>query len=337
MVTLKDVARASGVSIKTVSRVVNGTAEVSAETRLRVKGVISDLGYQPNTMARSLVNGRSNTVGVIIPHSVGYIFSHPFFNEVLRGIAEVLANNNLNLLLHLTYQDIPYVQLYNQSRVDGLIFMSVLTGDPNMDGVLESKSPCVFTCRILEENNPTHWVDADFVGGLEQAVEHLISLGHRRMALLAGPRNLISVLLRVKGYRQAVTRNGLTVDEDNIHYVDFSSEAGHDLAFELMKKPNPPTAILCGDDIMAIGVIQGLQEAGRRVPQDVSVIGFDDISLARFSTPPLTTIRQDTFRKGQIAAETLIRLMTKGIENSPFQQTLSTQLIIRNTTALAPG
>jgi DNA-binding LacI/PurR family transcriptional regulator len=126
------------------------------------------------------------------------------------------------------------------------------------------------------------------------------------------------------------------VDEDDIHYVDFSSEAGHDLAFQLMTKPNPPTAILCGDDMMAFGVIQGLQEAGRRVPQDVSVIGFDDISLARFSTPPLTTIRQDTFRKGQIAAETLIRLMTKGIENSPFQQILSTQLIIRNTTALAP-
>ena len=274
--------------------------------------------------------------GVIIPHSVEYIFAHPFFTEVLRGIAEVLANNNLNLLLHLARQDTPYAQLYNQRRVDGLIFMSVPTGDPNLERLLESQSPCVFTCRIVEENNPTHWVDADFAGGLEQAVEHLFSLGHQRMALLAGPRNLVSVQLRVKGYRQAVARNGLTVDEDYIHYANFSSEAGHDLALQLMTKPNPPTAILCGDDMMAFGAIQALKELGYRVPEDVSVVGFDDISLARFSTPPLTTIHQNMYRKGQIAAETLIRLMTKGIENSPFQQMLSTQLIIRDTTALAP-
>ncbi len=335
MVTLKNVAKIAGVSIKTVSRVINNNGEVSDETRQRVQQIINELGYYPNMMARSLVNGRSNTVGLVIQHSAGYIFSHPFFNEVLRGIAETLTDHNLNLLLHLAKKDTPYSQLYFQRRVDGLIFMSTPIGDVNLDELLESKIPCVFTCRISEEDNATYWVDSDFSDGEAQATEHLISLNHHRIGLLAGPRNLVSVQLRVKGYEQTLTKNGIAVDESLVHYLDFSSAAGRDHILKLMASPNPPTAILCGDDMIAIGVIQGLQEAGWRVPQDVSVIGFDDIDLARYSFPPLTTVRQDAFIKGQIAAKTLVHMMTQGIEENPFQHTLPTRLIIRDSTAVA--
>jgi LacI family transcriptional regulator len=335
MITIKDVARNSGVSIKTVSRVVNNQAEVSPETRQKVQQTISQLGYQPNMTARNLVIGQSNTVGVIIPNSADYVFLHPFFNEVLRGIAEVLSENHFNLLLHLAHDDAPYARLYSQRKVDGLILMSIPIGDPNIQGLEESGAPCVCTCRISETNNSTNWVDADFAGGVEQAMEHLISLGHRRIALLAGTMNLVSVRLRVLGYQNALRKHGLPVEDGYILDGEFTSESGHVLAAKAMKHPNPPSALICGDDMMAFGAIQALKELGYGVPEDVSVIGFDDISLARFSSPPLTTIRQDTYQKGRMAAESLLAFMRDKHNAPPQQILLDTFLITRNSSAPA--
>ncbi|MCG3161973.1 MAG: hypothetical protein DCC59_06455 [Chloroflexi bacterium] len=335
MVTIKDVARLSGVSIKTVSRVVNNLAEISPETRKKVQQAILELGYQPNTTARNLVNGQTNTVGVIIPHSADYIFTHPFFTQVLQGIAEELSANNFNLLLHLAHDKAPYASLYSQRKVDGLILMSIPIGDPNLQGLEENGVPCVCTCRISETNNSTSWVDADFAGGVEQAIEHLISLRHRRIALLAGPMSLVSVRLRALGYRNALQKHGLPAADGYILEGDFTSESGHALAAKAMKDPNPPSALICGDDMMAFGAMQALKELGYGVPEDVSVIGFDDISLARFSSPPLTTIRQDTYEKGRKAAETLLAFMRDKQNATPRQIMLETSLITRNSTASA--
>jgi LacI family transcriptional regulator len=337
MVTIKDVARLSGVSIKTVSRVVNDMPEVSPDTRQKVQQVILELGYQPNTMARSLVNGRTNTVGVVIHRSADYIFTHPFFNEVLRGIAEVLSANNFNLLLYLSHEEAPYVRLFSQRLADGIILMSIPTEDPNLKGLEESGVPCVFTCRTTEGSNSINWVDADFAGGVEQAAEHLISLGHRRIALLAGTTSLVSVRLRVQGYQNALSRHRIPMKKEYILYGDFTSESGYLLTTDVMKLPESPTALLCGDDTMAFGAIGALKELGYRVPEDVSVIGFDDISLARFSSPPLTTIQQDTYQKGRIAAETLLTLMLSKNALPPTQIVLNTSLVTRSSTAPAPG
>lgn len=335
MVTIKDVARVSGVSIKTVSRVVNNLPEVALDTRQKVEQVILELGYQPNTTARSLVNGHTNTVGVIIPHSADYIFTHPFFTEVLRGIAEVLSANNLNLLLHLAHGKSPYASLHSQRQVDGLILMSIPVGDPNLQGLAESGAPCVCTCRISEDPDWTNWVDADFAGGVEQAMEHLFLLGHRRIALLSGPMSLVSVRLRVRGYRNALTKHGFPIDRAYILEGEFTSDSGHSLAGKAMEHTNPPTALICGDDMMALGAISAVNELGLRVPEDVSVIGFDDISLARFSTPPLTTIRQDTFQKGRLAADALVALIHGRDHATPMQIMLEASLITRNSTAVA--
>jgi LacI family transcriptional regulator len=336
MVTIKDVAKLSGVSIKTVSRVVNNLSEVSPETRRKVQQAISALGYQPNTMARSLVNGRTNTVGVIIPHSGEYIFAHPFFTEVLRGIAEVLSTNNYNLLLFLAYDKVPYARLYFQRQVDGLILMSIPAGDANLRGIHDSGVPFVCTCRLTEEDRVTNVVDADFTNGVEQGMEHLISLGHRRFALLPGPMSLISVRVRRRGYLNALRKHAIPETDGYILEGEFSSESGHALAIKAMQQPNPPTALVCGDDLIAFGAIQALKELGYRVPEDVSVIGFDDINLARFSSPPLTTIRQDTYQKGRITAETLLSFMQNKNDTSPRQILLDTTLVIRNSTAPAP-
>ena len=335
MVTIKDVAKMSGVSIKTVSRVVNNVAEVSPDTRIKVNQAISQLGYQPNTMARGLVKGRTNTVGVIIPHSAEYIFAHPFFTEVLRGIAEVLSAHDHNLLLYLAYDKVPYVRLYSQRQVDGLILMSIPVGDPNLRGIHNSGVPFVSTCRLSEDDHLANVVDADFADGVKQGMEHLISLGHRHIALLPGPMSLISVRLRRQGYQNALRIYGLPESNGDILEGDFSSESGHALAIKAMELPNPPTALVCGDDLIAFGAIQALKEMGYRVPEDVSVIGFDDINLARFSSPPLTTVRQDTYQKGRIAAETLLAMMLNKDKASPKQILLDTKLVIRNSTAPA--
>ena len=335
MATIKDVARLSNVSIKTVSRVVNNAAEVSPETCQKVKQAIKELGYQPNTIARNLAYGKTNAVAVIIPHSAGYIFSHPFFTEVLRGIAEVLSANNINLLLQVAQRKTPYVDLYRQRQVDGMILMSIQLGDPNLKGLAASGVPYIGTCRIAENDDSSHWVDADFVDGVEQSMDHLISLGHHRIALLLGPKSLVSDRLREQGYRNSLEKHNLTQVEEYILEGDFTSESGYALAVQAMKLPQPPSALICGDDMMAFGAVQALRELGYRVPEDVSVIGFDDINLARFSNPPLTTIRQDTYKKGRIAAENLLSLIRNEDKAVPTQCMLDTTLIIRNSTAPA--
>jgi LacI family transcriptional regulator len=331
--TIKDVAKLSNVSIKTVSRVVNNVAEVSPQTRQKVKQAIKELGYQPNSIARNLANGKTNTVGVIIPHSAGYIFSHSFFTEVLRGITEVLSANNVNLLLQVAQRKTPYVNLYHQRQVDGMILMSIRLGDPNLEGLAASGVPFIGTCRMAEKDDSSRWVDADFVGGVEQSMDHLISLGHHRIALLSGPKNLVSVRLREQGYRKSLKKHNLMKVEDYILEGDFTSESGYALAVHAMKLSHPPSALICGDDMMAFGAMQALRELGYRVPEDVSVIGFDDISLARFSSPPLTTIRQDTYQKGRIAAENLLSLIRNKETAIPSHCMLDTTLIIRNSTA----
>jgi LacI family transcriptional regulator len=335
MPTIKDVAKAAGVSIKTVSRVINDNSEVADETRHHVQQVIKELGYQPSVVARSLVRGKSNTIGVVIPLSARYIFSHLFFSEVLRGIAEVLADHSLDLLVHLGQDNTPYVELYLQRRVDGLIMMSIPVDDLNLEGLLESAAPCVFTCRILDEHNSTNWVDVDFLGGIAQSVEHLLDLGHERIGLLAGRSNLVSVHLRVEGYRQALDKRQISVLDGLVLYDEFSFAAGQRLVNKLMGQDEPPTGIICGDDMMALGAIQGLRDMGYTVPEDVSVIGFDDIVLAKFSTPTLTTVRQDAYNKGHVAAKTLVSLMSTSPCPEPTQIILPTELVIRDSTTRA--
>ena len=334
MATIRDVAKQAGVSIKTVSRVVNNQSEVSPNTREKVQQVITKLDYQPNTTARNLVNGRTNTIGVVIPYDTKYVFSHPFFAEVIRGMAEVLSENCYDLLLNLAHNQEPYYRLYSQRKVDGLILMSIPMGDPGIKGLYESGAPCVCTCRLSDagESNIS-FVDADFEGGTGLAMDHLISLGHRRIALLTGAENLVSVKLRKRGYLKALKENDIPVIEGYVLAGDFTSESGYDLAAQIMRHPSPPSALVCGDDMMALGAIKAVTELGYCVPEDISIIGFDDISLAQFSTPQLTTIRQDKYQKGRIAVEHLLTLMQDKDIATPCQTIIKTSLIIRSSTA----
>lgn len=333
MTNIKQVAKIAGVSIKTVSRVINNNPEVAEETRQRVRQVIDQLDYRPNMLARGLVNGKANAVGVVIHHSAHEIFTYPVFSDALKGIAKVLSDHRLDLLLHLAHGAAPYIDLYRQHRADGLILMSLPLNDPHLDGLIGSNMPFVSTCRLVEDDAATTWVEPDFFDGTIQIVDHLVALGHRRIGLLAGPADLGSARLRVKGFHQRMAEHGIPVNESLIVYGDLFQETGRRLAEALMRRELPPTALICSDDLVALEAIQRLQELGYRVPDDVSVVGCDDAIIARYATPALTTIRQDSYMKGYLAATRLIERMAGSPPTAlPTQTLLEMNLIVRDST-----
>jgi DNA-binding LacI/PurR family transcriptional regulator len=335
--TIKDVSVRAQVSIKTVSRVINGSAEVSEATRHRVLEVIGELGYRPSMLAKSLVTGKTNTVGVVIPHAAAYVFAHLYFNQVLRGIGEVLEFHRFDLLLHLGRKDMQYAELYYQQRVDGLILLAIPLDDPFHLELIDGRVPAVFTCRVLEENNPTHWVDCDATGGIQQAVDYLVSLGHRDIGFLSGPDDLVLARLQRAGFQFASQQFGLEANPEWIRTGEYAFESGQRMAIEVMSSSRQPTALVCGDDMTAVGAIRGLESLGYKVPRDISVVGFDDAVLAGYTTPRLTTVRQDGYQKGRVAAETLVELMSGSLPDQPRQVVLDTELVVRDSSGPVPA
>ena len=332
MANIRTVAKQAGVSIKTVSRVVNGDPLVADETRQRILHVIDELNYRPNMLARGLVRGKAGVVGVI-NGAVNDVYSHPFFSEVLHGIADVLSQSDLDVLIHLPHSNnLPYCNLYLEKRVDGLILMSLPAEDPHLAGLAEQHVPAVFLCPIAEDSQAIHLVDSDYIGATSEAMEHLINQGHHRIGLLAGPHSLISVRMRVRAYEQSLRQHGIPVDETLIHYLDFYRGDVDDVVRRLMSLDNPPTALVCGEDFLAIRSIRLLQAMGYDVPGDISVIGCDDTPVAKLLAPALTTLRQDGYQKGSLAAERLVKLIAGEFEGPATQTLLSMQLIVRKST-----
>ena len=332
MTNIKTVAEQAGVSFKTVSRVVNGDPKVADETRRRILRVIDELNYRPNKLGRSLVRGKTGVVGVI-NGAVNDVYSHPFFSDVLHGIADVLSQSDLDVLIHLPHSsNLAYCNLYLEKRVDGLILMSLPAEDPNLAGLAENHVPAVFLCSTAEDSRSIHLVDSDYIGGTSQAMDYLVGQGHHRIGLLAGPRTLISVRMRVHAYQQSLQQHGITADDTVIHYLDFYRGKVDEVVHRLMLQDSPPTALLCGEDILAIKSIRLLQELGYDVPKDISVIGCDDTPVAKLMAPALTTLRQDAYKKGSLAAERLVKLIAGEFEGPITQTLLSMQLIIRDFT-----
>ncbi|MFO7323909.1 MAG: LacI family DNA-binding transcriptional regulator [Chloroflexota bacterium] len=332
MTSLRDVARVAGVSMKTVSRVVNNDPKVAPATRQRVQQVIEEMNYRPNLLARGLANGKTSTAGIVINLTADDVFGYPLFSDSLRGIAEAL-NNRLDMLLHLGHGKFPYLDLFHRHRVDGLILMNIPMDDPNLRGLLDSGLPCVFTCRLAADETRANWVDPDFASGAEQVIDHLVALGHTRIGVLAGPNHLFSAHERVRGVREGLKRYGLELDERLVCYGELFTGSGRRLAKHIMAQPDPPTALICSDDLMACEAIYALHELGYDVPDDVSVVGWDDSSLAPVFRPPLTSVRQDAYQKGALAAKRLLQLIAATDPEPPQQTLLPMSLIIRESTA----
>jgi LacI family transcriptional regulator len=338
VVTISDVARAAQVSKKTVSRVINNHPDVADTTRAHVQRVIDSMGYRPSMLARGLAQGKTNIVGVIIDETAQDVFSYPLYSETLRGIASVLDANNLDLLVRFSRDETAYVDLYLQRRVDGLILLSMPLNDRRLQALLDSGAPCVLTQRVSEQDVPSSWVDADFEGGGRAAAQHLVELGHRRIAFVISPTTKAYVHFLLRGYHAVLDQYHIAVPDDFVVTSEPYVSVSEDVIAAMLQRPDPPTAFACSDDMKAIQLIQLLQGLGCTVPGDISVIGCDDALIARYASPPLTTVRQDAYHRGHLAAAVLISRLTTGQKHPPSQELLPTQLIVRGSTGpVRPG
>lgn len=328
MPTIREVAVLAGVSSTTVSHVINNTRFVSAEVRMRVKSAMDDLGYRPNALARSLRRGETHTIGLLLPDS-----ANPFFAEIGRVIEAAAFDQGYNVIFCSTEGNLEkenlYVDVLIKKQVDGIIF--VASGDQagSLEPALHNGSPVVVVDRDLGEIAADEVLTDNLQGGI-LATRHLIEAGHRRIACLAGPSNVTPSAQRITGYMEALSMAGLSFDPALLLRGDFHAESGYELACELFNQPDPPTAIFACNDMMAVGVLRAALESGLSVGENLAVVGFDDIELASYTQPPLTTVAQPKVEIGRLAIQMLIERINDS-SLAARRVILPTRLVLRQS------
>jgi DNA-binding LacI/PurR family transcriptional regulator len=332
-VTSLDVARKAGVSRSTVSRVLNGVASdlVSKETQGRVLKVAADLGYFPNAAAQQLRMGRSGALGLILPSPVYYLTSNYAFGQFLTGIAEVTEAAGFSLLLCPGNSSGQAARFLQNGQVDGALVLHPHKNDPMFNGLGHLGSPVVFMNQVAPDLGAS-WVDLDNQGGVRKAIDHLISKGHRRIGLIVGRAGFVVTEARHEGYCQGLLAGGLALDSSLVVFVPDPRlpPQGADGMLRLLALPDPPTAVLCLPDQLAMGAMTVAKEAGLRIPQDVAIVGFDDDPAAAYQNPLLTTVRGDFRGKARVAARMLIDFIEGKLE-PPATILLPTELVIRQS------
>ena len=330
--TLADVARAAGVSSATASRVLNGFPRVKPEIRREVQRAMAELGYVRQRAARTSTLERTGSVAVIVCEQEFRVFSDPFFGRVLRGAGRELTRAGVQLVLLMAQSARDYetnaLRFLRRGHVDGALFVSVHDRyliDPERIGV-----PVVSAGRPLSASpDSCSYVDADNRGGAERAVRYLYESGRTTVATVAGPRDMPPGVDRLAGYRAAVARAGCD-DPGLVAHGDFGQASGEHAALVLLDRRPGIDAIFAASDLMAVGVLRALRRTGRRVPDDVAVIGFDDSPIARQIDPPLTTVRQPVETMGARAARELLELIDDR-SRDPRQVVLDTELVVRES------
>ena len=327
-VTIREVARAAGVSVATVSRVLNESGPVAGETRDRIRRVAGELRYIPNGAARSLSMRRTGTLGVLLPDLYG-----EFFSEVIRGLDQAAQRARFHLLLsssHNNRNDIEAALQAMRGRVDGLVVMS-----PHIDvAVLAANLPESLPAVMLNTPQATAEYDTlsvDNFGGARAMVAHLAGHGHRRIAMVRGPEPNHDAQERLRGYRAALADAGIAPDPALEVEGDFTEEAGFRAVRRLLALSPRPTALFAANDSTAIGAMSALREAGASVPQEIAIAGFDDIPIARFLTPALSSVRVSINDLGARAMEQLVRAVEEENRHERVHQTLPTTLVIRDS------
>lgn len=328
--TLEAVARRAGVSRATVSRVVNGSTTVASAIREAVTRAVDELGYVPNQAARSLVTQRTESIALILPETANRVFSDDlFFPAVIRGVSQELeaADKQLVLMMAGSAASHDRVERYAMAgHVDGVLFASMHGADPLPGTLARLGIPVVCSGRpMTPPPTPIPYVDVDHIGGVIGAVEHLIGLGRRRIATIAGPQDMIAGVDRLTGYRAALDAAGLAA---HIAIGDFTRESGIRAMNELLAGDPNLDAVFAASDMMAHGALQALKAAGRTVPGDVAVIGFDGFEIGRYSEPPLTTVRQPAMEMGRTMARQMLGLVNDE-PDVPEAVVLPTELVIR--------
>jgi DNA-binding LacI/PurR family transcriptional regulator len=338
--TLDEVAARSGVSRATVSRVVNGSPRVSDRARAAVEQAIERLGYAPNRAARSLAAHRSDTVALVVSEPSTRVFGDPFFAGTIRGIAAALVGSRYQLVLLMVQgeSDREGVERHLlRSNTDGVLLLSMRSVDRLSGRLVAAGIPCVLAGHPGEVAAGTTasrppaigFVDADNAGGAYRACAHLIGRGCHTVATIAGPRDMAPGADRLSGWRQALARAGRPVTTSLVAEADFTRAGGATATGALLERHPEVDGIFAASDLMAIGALDALRAAGRRVPDDVAVVGFDDSELAADTDPPLTTVRQPIERLGSEMGRLLLDQLDRAA--SPRGITLETELVVRRS------
>jgi LacI family transcriptional regulator len=331
-VTIEDVAAQARVSIATVSRVVNGRYGVASATEARVRAVIADLGYESSLVARSLRSHRTNVLGVVVTDF------EPFSAELLKGAARFIRGTHYELIVYSGVRHADYEPGWEgryMSRLSGTLADGILIVTPTVVDVPTTSPVVAVDPHLGPSNMPT--VDSENLEGAIAATQHLLELGHRRIGFIAGRPDLESARVREQGYRSALNRAGVDFDPELLKVGKYTAESAEGPATELLTQDDPPTAIFAANDVMAIRAMEVARGLGLRVPDDLSIIGFDNIPESALSEPPLTTIDQSIQQMGYEAARLLVELIANP-DQEPQHVRVPTRLVQRQTCqAIGPG
>ncbi len=332
---IREIAKRAKVSTATVSRTINRITTVDPQLAKRVWKVVEELGYYPNSQARALVSGRSRIFGLIVSE-----ITNPFFPEIVQSFEDIAVRHNYEILLTSTVHDRSRMELavrrMIERRVDGVAVLTFGMEESLVEDLRFRRVPLVLV--DVEPMVPgITSIRIDYEHGIRQAVQHLAALRHRNIAFISGPLHLKSACSRTAAFELSMKEIGLPVPSDYIVSGDHTMEGGMRALVEIVNKPNRPTAVVCSNDMTAIGVLREAYEYGIQIPAELSVIGFDDIRMAQFMTPPLTTVRMSQSLLAELAFEALISEVEKYAKPAvPTSFDLTTTLVLRRTTALAP-
>jgi DNA-binding LacI/PurR family transcriptional regulator len=331
-IDIRDVAQRAKVSIATVSRTVNGVPTVAPELAKRVWKAIEDLDYYPNTQARGLVSGRSRLLGLVISE-----ITNPFFPELIQGFEEVAVEHGYEILIGSTNYDPGRMNLVIrrmlERKVEGVAVMTFGIEEPLLQHLAARKIPLA----LIDFELPSPLASTlrvDYGAGLLQAVQHLAALGHRRITFMSGPRKLHSAKARMEAFRLAAKEVSLLSDSARVIEADHTLEGGMRAYEGLRARGELPTAIMCSNDMTAIGVLRSAYATGLSVPKDLSIVGFDDIRFAQFTTPPLTTVQMSRVELARAAFQALRDHSASPLSNAPREYPIPTRLIVRQSTGV---
>ena len=332
--SIHEVAKRAKVSIATVSRTINGVPTVAPQLSRRVWKVIEELGYYPNTQARALVSGRSRIFGLIVSE-----ITNPFFPEIVQGFEDMAVQHNYEVLITSTVHDSKRmahaVRRMIERRVEGVAIVTFGMEEALLENLKSRNVPLVFI-DVGPSLSRISNIKIDYLHGIRQAVQHLAALRHQRIAFVSGPLTLRSAAARKRAFTQAMSEIGLTVRPDYLIEGNHTMESGIAAMKKLLTLGERPTAVVCSNDMTAIGAMRESYDQGIVIPTDLSVVGFDDIRFAQFVTPPLTTVRMSQTEIARLAFNALLTdVQRKSPTPSGSEYTLTTTLVLRKSTALA--
>ncbi|HKJ37504.1 MAG TPA: LacI family DNA-binding transcriptional regulator [Anaerolineales bacterium] len=334
-VTSKDVAEKAGVSRTTVSLVLNEVKgiQISAETRQKVFDASKELGYVPNAAAQALASRRTKAIGLVLTRTQHHISTDTFLPKIISGLLTTAKKQNIRILIDWVepeHDDTAYFELARTDRIDGMILSTPRLNDNALKALETVDIPTVLMGSITGSNLP--FVDVDNIKSAEKATSYLIGLGHKNIACIANAQpEYTSAIGRVQGYKNALSRLDIPINESLIRYGDFDPESGYESMNSIMRSGDPFTAVFVASDNVAVGAKSALREANQRIPDDISIIGFDDIPWARYSDPPLTTIQLPAESLAQSACTLLLDSIYGETTDTQHQIILDTELIIRKS------